>query len=171
MLSVAGCMGIMLGTIGILLGWEEQQLARIRYLQEFYQLFRKGKYALVGRRQKCVDFFKEYQSAQEEVTEACAQIAEKLMHHEVAFGDMAWKSVWEEYMEQFHFSREEKEMVYLSGMAFFGKSMEEVDELFGIYQKQYEELMEKEKQVHQEKKKVVVPVGVLSGIMLIILLI
>lgn len=171
MLSAVGCIGILLGTFGGLWAWEEQQCAKRNYLQEMYQMFRKGKYALVGQQMRCIEFFQEYHSGKKEVEEACKQIAQKLMEHEVSSGEMAWKVIWEEKIQQYHFSREEREVVLLSGAAFFGKNLKETEELFGIYQTQYERLITQSRNLHNEQRKVVLPVGMLSGIMLIILLI
>ena len=171
MLSAIGCLGIMLGTFGGLWAWEEQQCAKRNYLQEMYQMFRKGKYALVGQQMRCIEFFQEYPSEREEIEASCKQIARKLINHEVASGELAWKKVWEEGMQPYHFSREEREVVLLSGAAFFGKNLKETEELFDIYQMQYERLVMQSRQLHKEQRKVVLPVGMLSGIMLIILLI
>ena len=56
MLSAMGCLGIMLGTFGGLWAWEEQQCAKRNYLQEMYQMFRKGKYALVAVKKAMVSW-------------------------------------------------------------------------------------------------------------------
>ena len=171
MLSVVGCVGIMLGTIGGLWAWEEQQCEQQRFLQEMYQMFRKGKYALVGQQVRSVDFFRGYHTAKKEIEVACKAIAEKLLRHEVSSGEIAWRQVWEEGLRSYHFSREEREIWLMSGTAFFGKNMKETEELFTIYQLQYEHLIDQNRQLHKEKRKVVLPVGMLGGIMLIILLV
>lgn len=171
MLNTFGCLGIIFGTVGVLLAWEEQQCMKRRYLQEMYQMFRKGKYALVGQQMRCTEFFKEYHSSVKEIEQACKSICKKLLEHEVSSGEQAWKAVWEEMMLPYHFSKEEREVVRMSGAAFFGKNLKETEELFTIYQKQYEYLVNQRKEVYREKRRVVLPVGMLSGIMLIILFI
>lgn len=171
MLSLIGCTGIVLGTIGMLWAWEEQQILKSRYLQEMYCMFRKGKYMLVGQQKRCTDFFREYQSAQGEITEACNRIGEKLLYHEVAFGEQAWREVWQTFIPRYHLTKEEREVLMMSGCAFFGKNLKETEELFGVYQGQYDQLTKQCRQTHKERRKVVLPVGALSGVMLIILLI
>lgn len=171
MLSLMGCVGILLGTFGILWTWEEQQRRKRIYLTELCGLFRRGKYVLIGQQKSCVDFFREYHSGNEDITQCCKRIGQKLAAHEVATGEQAWRQVWETIFSPMCFSGEEKEIIRASGAAFFGKNRKEVEELFDIYQSQYEGLVEQSRQTHKEKRKVVLPVGALCGIMLIILLI
>lgn len=171
MLSLIGCVGIVLGTFGGLYTWEEQQLAKSRFLQEMYQMFRKGKYVLVGQQRRCIDFFEEYRAQMEEITEVCGRVAQKLTKHSVAAGEMAWVGEWQESILKYRLNKEEQEILLASGTAFFGKNRKEVEELFGVYQNQFERLAKKSRQAHEEKRKVVLPVGALSGMMLIILLI
>lgn len=171
MLSAIGCIGIMLGTVGGLYAWEEQQCEKRRYLQELYQMFRKGKYELAGQQMRCIDFFDHYHSMKRDVEEVCRRISQMLLDHEVTSGEEAWKQIWEEKLRLYHFSREEREIVCMSGAAFFGKNLKETEELFTIYQAQYERLIAQNRQLHKEQRKVVLPVGMLGGIMLIILFI
>lgn len=170
MLNIIGCTGIILGTIGMLWVWEEQQLSKRRFFQEMYHMFRRGKYELVGLQRRCIDFFMEYQSPRKEIMEACLQIAGKLSRHEVATGEQAWNSVWEDTIKQLYLTKEEREILLVSGAAFFGKNLKETEELFLVYQGQYEQLAKQCRKMHLERRKVVLPVGALGGMMLIILL-
>lgn len=171
MLKLSGAIMIMLGIIGILNVWEEHQKIRRRHLWGIYHLLVKGENALVKERIKCSDFLGHVTGNEPLICEACRIIEHELKLHNVRTGEIAWNNVWQGYQRKLMLSQEEENFLYSSGRAFFGKNVEEIEQLFELYKQQCLRLIEGQKREYLEKRKVMIPVGILGGIVLIILLI
>lgn len=170
MLKLSGAIIIMIGILGLLEVWEERQKKRRRYLWGLYHLLVKGETSLVKERIKCTDFLGHVSGNEPLICEACKKIESELKEHRVKNGETAWCHIWNSYRNELMLSQEEANFLLHMGKAFFGKTSDEISQLFEIYKKQCLKLIEEQRKDFLEQRRVIIPVGILAGIAIIILL-
>lgn len=168
MLKILGVV-IILVTIGAgIINWKEKRHKKREFLLGIYQLLCKGKYLLLEEQQKTTDFFTSIEDVPESVKRCCRAVGGALREHKFSRGEIAWIEAIKLNMGDMGLNREEKEVIFRSGCCFFGKNVYEMEKMFEYYQNQLLLCIKQERENFTEKNKMVIPLGVLGGLMVII---
>lgn len=170
-MKIIGIGFMVIGIVEYIYDWISRHIARSKRLEDILIFFRKAVYAMEETHTPWIRFFEEYQGRDTRITDSVHEVARRLKEHRYPKGELAWRDVMSEKKEVLDFSKEAFELLYNSGDAFFGKSQKENLEQLNLYIKLLYECKEQERKEFAEKKRVWIPVGALSGVMIIIILI
>ena len=159
---------LVLGGIGSgLYQWIEQQKEREKRVEEFCLFLHKSIFMMESEKKKVIDYFAKVMTRDSRITESLQEISKRLSKN--IYPNPQW--VWEEVLKEkeWNLDQETFSIILKSGRGFFGRNREEN---ISFLKKQLEEL-EKQQMKNKEKdakeRRVWVPVGMLSGVMLVIL--
>lgn len=172
MLKIAGCMMILVASIGLAvsirvdLKLHQNRLLELRRL--LTEIFWEMTYSM-----QPVEMVLLYQTDTKDLCLAgiLKEIGERLREKEASCGPDIWREVFAERRKELGLKAEEAELIEESGRAFFGKSMEENQKVLSFYQERLDFLIETERKERKEKQKVYQTVCIMSGLIVIILLI
>lgn len=170
-MKIIGIIIMVIGMGGFIRDWILRHITRRKRMEELLSFFRKAVYAMEETHTPWIRFFEEYESRDECVAESIHEVARRLKENRYPKGELAWRDVMTERKVVWDFSKAAFELLYNSGNAFFGKSQKENLELLRLYIRLLFDCKEQESKEFAEKKKVWIPVGALSGVMIIIILI
>ena len=115
-------------------------------------------------------FFGGFKGENEYFTKICRKISQNLIEHKYTQGAECWDMAWKKELNKYGFDSDTKRIINESGKYFFEISPDEMEERLLEYNRALEKKIENETLKYQEKRKVVYPVGMLGGIMLVIIL-
>lgn len=167
--QIVGIILVLGGIAGGLYQWMEVQKQRQKRVEEFMLFLHKAMFAMESEKIKVIEFFSKYKSEDLQITKTLQEIAYRLSQNIYPKGQFVWEEVLKEEKMNWNLDEETFGLVLSTGTGFFGRTREEN---ISFLQKRLREL-EKEQIRIKEKdakdRKVWVPVGMLSGIMLTIL--
>ena len=155
------------GMAGVLVQWIEAQNERQKRIEEFCLFLHKFIFQMEAEKMRVVDYFAKYYSRDSRITETLHEVSRRLNEHVYPSGQMVWESVCKEM--EWNLEEEVCLLILASGNGFFGRNR---DENISFLKKQLEELERQNvkcKERYAKERKVWIPVGMLSGVMLILL--
>ncbi len=168
--KLAGSICILAGCLVLLLRWTERVKQSEDTMREMLRFLQSWEYTLKRKRMRVMDFFDTYPYAAEGLQSIVDEVKALLLIHTDPMGRTAWKKTLKKYERQLGVPREAYEIFVRAGDSFFGTNREEAIQCVSACIRQLEEVMEEERKSYLEKQKVYMPVGMLSGVMLVILL-
>ena len=199
MLKLAGILVLLLGVLGELYSWNEGKRRRIKQL-ECYEAFLKHAiygletekihmqellYQAIASRKETVDHANmahtktfhrdnelhdntvEYDSVLALVLE---DVLEQMRNHTYPSGAVLWREVWNSHRGEWNVDGANWTLILDTGKAFYGNNLKENLEYLRTLQGLLKEGIREEKNKWKEKQKVLTPVGILGGIMIVIIL-
>ena len=165
--KIVGIVLVLGGIAGGLYQWIELQKERQKRVEEFCLFLHKSIFMMESEKIKVIDYFAKSVTRDSRITDALQEISKRLSENIYPNP----QSVWEEVLKEKDWNLDEEmfSIILKSGNGFFGRNREENS---SFLKKQLEEL-EKQKIKGKEKdakeRKLWIPVGMLSGVMLVIL--
>ena len=175
MLKLIGALAIIAASAGFLSEWRKSCILRIRQMEQICALLRKAYHEMETERIHMPVFFERYAKIDHEKENAVAGMAGKLgeflCNHTYASGEEAWRQAFLYTEETWYLQKEEKELLLNAGGAFFGRKLAENLQKLRLYEEQMQSCCQSARAEYTEKNKVLTPVGLLMGVMLIVILI
>lgn len=168
--KLAGSICILTGCFMLLLRWTEHVKQRECVMREILRFLRSWEYTLKMKRMRVIDFFDTYPYAPGCLQSITDEVKEMLLAHTDPTGQTAWRNALKKYERQIGMSHEAYEIFVRAGDSFFGTNRKEATQCVDMCIRQMEEVMAEERKNYREKRKVYMPVGMLTGVMLVILL-
>ena len=172
MLKLVGSVLILISSIGLAYSIQREQKQHQERLFELRSLLTRIFWEM-NYSMRPVEMVLLYQieTRDEDLKIILKEIGECLMKKEVRSGEDIWQEVFQKHRRTLGLKAEEGELIEQAGRAFFGKSVEENQKIFSLYQERLDFLMEVERKERKEKQKVYQTVCIMSGLVLIILLV
>ena len=172
MWKIIGIILVITGIAGLLCNWIKLQKERQNRLEELIQFVHKSVYAMKEEKVRVIDFFVKYYDANNNLLgNTLYEIATRLQWHIYPSGQEVWAEVFQEKKEEWMLEEEMFESILRVGNGFFGRSREENICILRKWLNEIELLQKKGKEKEEQERKVWIPVGMLSGMMIIILFI
>lgn len=168
--KLAGSICILAGCLVLLLHWTERVKKREEVMRECLRFLQSWEYTLKTKRMRVIDFFDTYPFTQSCIKSITDEAKALLATHTDPMGQSAWRNALKKYEEQIDVSKEAYEILGHAGDSFFGTNRMEATQCVCTCIRQMQEVMEEERKSYREKRKVYMPVGMLTGVMLVILL-
>lgn len=167
--KVIGIVLIFGGIIGVLYQWMEQQKVKEKCVEEFCIFLHKSIYMMQSEKIKVIDYFAKYSTHDSRIADALQEISKRLNKNIYPNP----QSVWEEVLKDQKWNLDEDifSIIIKSGNGFFGKNRAENISFLKRQLAYLEAQQMKQKEKNAKERKVWVPVGILSGWMMVILLI
>lgn len=159
------------GISGYLYHWQNDQKLRRNRIEEFILFLHKARFTMESENIKVTHLMRNFPSKVEVLAETLSEIAQRLELNIYPQGQSVWEEVFREKEQNWDVDKETFEFMIHAGNGFFGKTR---SENICFLQKSIRELEEQEKKNREKdakERKVWVPVGMLSGLMIVILLI
>lgn len=161
----------MMGIVAGLIQWKIKNEQRIKFYNELARLYEKAEFYLVNQNVKTVNFFEDYRGTEEVINTQIARLSEMLKNHRVKTGIAGWNMVMENACKSLDIDDEIKAIIENSGESFFEKNKNQISQKLRDYKKIILKISNEQKEKYKANEKVLYPVGVLCGLMLVIILI
>ena len=165
--KIVGIVLLFLGIGSGLYQWIELQRERQMRIEEFCLFLYKSMFLMQSEKIKVIEHFDRYTSRDAKINESLQEISIKLRENLYPDGQVVWEEVIKEKV--WDLDQETMLLILKSGNGFFGRNREEN---ICFLKRQLEELEKqkiKSKERDAKERKVWVPVGMLSGVMVVIL--
>ena len=166
-----GSIFILGGIAGYLYSWQCKQRECRDRIASFITFLQKSIFIIETENKSIGQLFRNYQCEDEVLKQTLFEIARRLELNIYPQGQSVWEEVFREKEQNWDVDKETFEFMIHAGNGFFGKNK---GENICFLQKSIRELEEQEKKNREKdakERKVWVPVGMLSGLMIVILLI
>ena len=169
--KMIGCLCLLGGIASLLYSWVIEQKMQHKRLEEFILFIQKSIFAMEEEKVRMIPYLQGYKSKDEGLNETLQEIASRLQMNIYPNGQMVWEEVFWEKKRVWDYDGEIFDVILTVGNGFFGKKRSENVCLLRKSIKQLEMQRDKRKEKDTQERKVWIPVGMLSGIMLMIILI
>lgn len=170
MLKLMGSLVILGGVWGLLYEWWRGKKTVLMFIDQYIDFLIAGSRAVLKEKRRLVDFLGGECSRNTSINECTYLVADAMRGHTLPRGEDIWEQAWKSQLSR-EIPQEVRQLVYDSGRAFFAKNTIDSMKWFEIYEERFRDLYERERCSCNEQKKVVFPVGTLSGVILVVLLI
>ena len=167
--KIVGIVLVFAGIAGGLYQWLEQQKERQKCIEEFCLFLHKSIFMMETEKIKVIDYFAKYSSRDSRITTVLREISKRLGKNIYPNPQSVWEEVLRE--QNWNLGEETLSIIMKCGNGFFGRRREENICFLKKQLEQLEKQQIKNKEKDAKERKVWVPVGMLSGWMLVILLI
>lgn len=168
--KLVGSILILTGCLVLLFRWMENMKQRQCMLHEIIRFFHSWEYALETKKMRVMDFFDSYSYAQIVLQKVTHDVRDELYLHTYPTGQTVWQKILEQHKDKIHVPEEAYQILLRAGDSFFGTNRAEAMQCIRACIRQMEAVIEEERKSYREKRKVYMPVGMLTGVMLVILL-
>lgn len=167
--NVVGISLLFGGITGFVYSWLESRREREKRLDEVLLFLQKCVFAMESEKIRIITYFKEYRSKDKVLNSSLYEVANRLSMCMYPTGIEVWRDVLWEKKREWDFTEESFQILQKAGEGFFGTKREENITFLkkSICELEMQRTKEKEKNV--QERKVLVPVSVLGGIMLMII--
>lgn len=159
------------GMAGYLYSWQGKQRVCRDRVTDFITFLQKCVFIMGTENKKISHLLREYRGMTCELNVTLSEIARRLELNIYPQGQSIWEEVFREKEQNWDVDKETFELMIHAGNGFFGRNR---GENICFLQKSIRELEEQEKKNRErdtKERKVWIPVGMLSGMMLVILLV
>lgn len=166
-----GVLCILGGISGYLFHWQQEKRMRRERLHAFILFLQKTRYAMDNENIKIGKLLQNYQTKELVLQDTLQEIAVRLSQNLYPNGPSLWEEVFREKEQNWNMDEETFGFMIYAGNGLFGKTK---GENICFLQKSIYKLEEQERKIKEmdaNEKKVWIPVGMLSGMMLVILFI
>lgn len=169
--KVIGILLLFGGIVGFLYDWINTQKACQNRVEAFLVFLHKAMFAMDTENIKLIPYFEQYKCEDGVLNETLQEIAYRLKQNIYPKGQSVWEEVYKEKKQNWDLDEETFGFIIHAGNGFFGKN---VSENICFLQKSIKEIelqQKKNKEKSARERKVWIPVGMLSGLMIVILFI
>lgn len=162
---------ILAGCAGVLYEWAEGEKARQRMAREWIRLFVRWEYALEQEHVRLYDFFCFYEGSEVSIQTFLQEVCTCMRNHENPSGKEIWKNCLQHHKRELHMGPEGWDILQSAAGAFYGESSIENLRCNEICRKRMENYLTDARLTFFKKRRVYLPAGMLTGVIMIILLV
>jgi stage III sporulation protein AB len=160
----------MTGAAGMLGFWNGKQKNRIRRMKAFLSFLSRTYYAMGTEHVQMIAYLCAYGGKDALLGDMLRELAGVLTDHTSPSGEQAWEAVCAGRKKEWDVSEAAWEILNACGKALFGNNLAENLKYLQALERKMEEQIAQEERIFAEKRKILTPVGLLGGIMLIVIL-
>ncbi len=164
--KIIGIAFVLGGIVSGLFQWMELQKEKQHRIEEFCIFLHKSIFLMESEKIKVIDYFAKYSSRDSEITKTLQEISNRLSKNIYPNGQSVWEEVLKE--EDWNLDKDTYSIILKSGNGFFGRNREENISFLKKQLAELEKQQRKIKEKDEKERKVWVPVGMLSGVMIVI---
>ncbi len=166
-----GMLGLFGGIVFFLYNWVKEQKVFHSRLEEMIVFLQKSIFAMEEEKVYIINYFEGYRGRDEFLMKTLQEIAHRLRKNIYPNGQTVWEEVFLENRSSWKCNEEIFGEILSIGNGFFGKKRNENLCFLRKSLNRLENLRDRQKEKDAQERKVWIPVGMLSGIMLMIILI
>jgi stage III sporulation protein AB len=170
MLKLLGACAVMTGAAGMLGFWIRQQKSRLHRMKAFLSFLSKTYYAMGTEHAQMIAYLREYNGTDALLGDMLKELVGILADHASPSGEQAWENVCAGRKKDWDVNEAAWEILTACGKALFGKNLAENLKRLQTLERKMEEQIAQEERIFAEKRKILTPVGLLGGVMLIVIL-
>lgn len=167
--KIMGILFFFVGIIGYLYQWLQKQKIQQKRREDFIVFLQKSIFAMETENIKLIPYFLQYEGEEGIIHLTLTEIAHRLQQNMYAKGESVWEEVFKEKEENWNLDAETFGIIQSAGKGFFGRSRSENVSFLQKSLKELEMQHRKTKEKDVQERKVWIPVGMLSGVMVVIL--
>lgn len=171
MFKLIGIIIMMIGVIGLLFNWNLSYSEKNKKLKAFEELMTQTIFRLERENIRLCDFFEEVNTGNSQINKGCKEISEMLREHQVSSVAQAWKTAWKSKLVEWGLKAREREMILNFANIYLAGDLDEIMDKAQAGREDLNILRKQEQNSYEQKKKILFPVGMLSALMVIIILI
>lgn len=171
MARIFGTVLILAGCAGFLYKWAEGEKARQRMAGEWIRLFVRWGYALEQEHVRLYDFLSFYETADASMQAFLDEVCICMRNHQNPSGQKIWQDCLQKHKRELQIGQEGWEILTSAAGAFYGESSAENLRCNEICRKRMEKFLAESRLEFFKKQRVYLPVGMLTGVVMIILLV
>ena len=160
---------MLLSSVMYMVKWCDDEKKKRDGIIELLDFIRRAKYELCENRKQSILFLEEQKERMRIWN--LQEIRSSLCRMEYHMGEKAWAHYVGKQIKNIRYSEEEEFWMKEIGNGIFGKMIEENKELLGKCEVELQSLYQNRKQKEEEKRKLAIPMVLLSTIMLLIIMI
>lgn len=169
--KLTGAVLILCGVCGLLWSWWRMQKKRQEAAGELIRMLARWEYSLERERLSLSEFLERFDSRDPQVSGWKNGLLASLAAREYPCGAMLWRRTLETHRRALGLGGELWELFCSADGAFFGTSSRESLRCARACRSRMEDCLRREREELSKKRRVYLPVGVLSAVVLIILLV
>lgn len=169
--KLIGTLLIIWGIAGYLYSWQFKQKARRERVESFIVFLQKSVFIMEAENIKVGHLFCRCQGKSEVLNKTLSEVARRLELNIYPKGESVWEEVFREEEQNWDLDQETFGLIINAGNGFFGKNRSENVCFLQKSIRDIELQEKKNKEKDAKERKVWIPVGMLSGMMIVILFI
>ena len=170
MLKLIGAAAILCGCASALWSWHGYRKRRLRQLEETVRFLGWLGDAVTRQHRTLPECFESYPAGDAALAGTLSQTAKLLRQNRYRRGDEAWKHALEETRGEWCLSAEQRELLTGLCASFFAGSSRRIGEALGQDGLRLTDALERDRAEYRRQRRVFAPVGMLTGLMLIVIL-
>lgn len=171
MARIFGTVLILAGCAGFLYKWAEGEKARQRMAGEWIRLFVRWEYALEQEHVRLYDFLSFYETADASMQAFLDEVCVCMRNHQNPSGQKIWQDCLQKHKRELQVGQEGWETLRLPREHFMAKAVQRICNANEICRKRMEKFLAESRLEFLKKQRVYLPVGMLTGVVMIILLV
>lgn len=178
MLKLFGAVCIVMASYGFVYEWKRKSIKTLGLLKQICDFYGKTVWFMQEEQGNSITFFKNYAkelAAKDRGTSCWLQtflqeLAACLQSHVYPTGEKAFCSVYADMVQEFGGKGQAEKIFLSSAEYFFGFHVRDNIEGLLLAKNRMEQYIDEQEKAQKEKEKVLTPLGVLGGMMLVIIL-
>jgi len=151
--------------------WMERMKRSRQCMQEIVRFLSSWEYSLQIRQMRVPEFLAVYPYTMPELRLVADEVREGLLSHAYPTGQRVWEEVIEKHRSALGLPEEAYQILMRAADGFFGSNSRQAQQCIQVCIRMLEGVIEEEQKNYREKRRVYMPVGMLTGVMIVILLI
>lgn len=169
--KLAGSVCILTGCMVLLVCWMERMKRSRQSMQEIVRFFRSWEYSLQIRQMRVTEFLETYPYTVPELRLVADEVRRTLLSHTYSTGQEVWEEVLEKHKSVLGVPEDAYQIFIRAADGFFGTNSRQAQQCIQACTGMLECVIKEEQKNYREKRRVYMPVGMLTGVMIVILLI
>lgn len=161
---------VLIGFVILLACWMERMKRNIRNMLAIVRFLQSWAYVLEVRQMRVAEFLEAYSYDVPELEHVADEVQHDLLLHLYPTGQEVWQKVLKRQKHTLGLPEDAFQVLLRAGEGFFGNNHRQTQQCITSCIRQMETVIGEEREHYLEKRKVYMPVGMLTGVMVVILL-
>ncbi len=163
-----GC--VLIGFVILLACWMERMRKNMRNMLAIVRFLQSWAYVLEMKQMRVAEFLETYPYDVQELKYVADEVRHDLLLHIYPTGQEVWQKALERQKHALGLPEGAFQVLLRAGEGFFGTNHRQTQQCIASCIRQMETVIGEEREHYLEKRKVYMPVGMLTGVMVVILL-
>ena len=161
---------VLIGFVILLACWRERMKRNIRNMLAIVRFLQSWAYVLEVRQMRIAEFLETYPYDVPELEHMADEVQHDLLLYIYPTGQEVWQKVLKRQKHTLGLPEDAFQVLLRAGEGFFGNNHRQTQQCITSCIRQMETVIGEEREHYLEKRKVYMPVGMLTGVMVVILL-
>ena len=161
---------VLIGFVILLACWMERMKRNIRNMLSIVRFLQSWAYVLEVRQMRIAEFLETYPYDVPELEHVADEVQHDLLLYIYPTGQEVWQKVLKRQKHTLGLPEDAFQVLLRAGEGFFGNNHRQTQQCITSCIRQMETVIGEEREHYLEKRKVYMPVGMLTGVMVVILL-